>query len=322
MSRDGRRGRPVVVVSRGVGRLCNRLVLYAHLIAAAIEHDLVVVNPAFAEYAHLFPRTAGDLLCRYPPARGVPAPRGTRRPFLLAVMQAAKVLDSLQRSGRDVGLIRLRRDQFLDLDGPDFRAAVERHRVLFLWDWYFRSTELCHRHRDAVRAFLTPGEEHLARGRAAVEPARRRGRFLIGVHVRRTDYRLFKGGAYFYSLEQYRRLMEQAQAAFPDRDVSFLVCSDETLSAEPFPGLDVIRGNGEMLGDLLALAACDRLLGPPSTYSGWASFYGDVPRHVIADPGEAPTPESFVVHRGLGGPPAGARPWTPPRRVPTPSGPG
>ena len=31
------------------------------------------------------------------------------------------------------------------------------------------------------------------------------------------------------------------------------------------------------VGDLYALARCDYIMGPPSTYTQWASFYGNAP---------------------------------------------
>jgi len=127
-----------------------------------------------------------------------------------------------------------------------------------------------------------------------VEPARRRGRFLVGVHVRQADYATFKGGRYFYTHEQYRKLMAQTEAAFGSENVSFLVSSDAP-PPETFAGLDVIYGNGHELEDLYALAECDRIVGPPSTYSKWASFYGQAPRCEILHPEQPIGPESFQV---------------------------
>jgi hypothetical protein len=45
---------------------------------------------------------------------------------------------------------------------------------------------------------------------------------------------------------------------------------------------------GSAVEDLYSLARCDYLLGPPSTFSLWASFYGNVPLHQMASAGLAP----------------------------------
>jgi hypothetical protein len=297
----------VIVIAQKVGRLANRIKLFAHFIGAAIEHRLVVFNPAFHPYTHLFPATARDLLCRYPAGWRLPPVPGARTQLYRGAVGAAHVLDRLQRSGRDVGLIRLTRDQHLDLNSDAFLDVVHRHRVVLVQDWFFRNHENCARHRDAIRDYFTPADHHLERSRAALEPVRGRGRFVVGVHVRRGDYRGYREGRFYYSHAQYRDVMARVEAAFPSRDVSFFVCSDAPVPPGAFDGMDVAYGNGHQLDDLYALAACDRMIGPPSTYSGWASYYGDVPRYQIYDPDETPREDSFLVDRGLGMPAEMAR---------------
>jgi hypothetical protein len=193
----------------------------------------------------------------------------------------------------------LRRDQQLDLNSDAFLDVVRRHRVVFVQGWFFRNRDNCARHRELICTHFTPWERHLARAHAAIESARRRGRFVIGVHMRRTDYTRYKGGQFYYSHDQYRSVMERVQAAFPDQGVSFLICSDEPVPRDTFAGLDVLYGSGHELEDLYALAACDRLIGPLSTYTTWASYYGHVPLYRIADPDKTPTADCFTVRRGL-----------------------
>jgi hypothetical protein len=292
----------VIVIAKKVGRLANRLLLFAHFIGVAVERGLTVANPAFGSYAHYFPSTARDLFCRFPPPRlacPIPRNRVTREIVYQASLLAADVLYSRQKKGKDVGLIRLTRDQQLDLDSAAFLAVVRRHRVVFVQDWYFRSPVNCAKHRDVILAYFTPWEHHLTRARALVDPARKRGRFLVGVHLRQGDYATFKDGHFFYSHAQYRGVMENVEAAFPAEDVSFLVCSDAPVPRDAFGGLDVLYGNGEQIEDLHALAACDRLIGPPSTYSMWASYCGQVPRYQIRDPAQPVEAASFRVETGL-----------------------
>jgi hypothetical protein len=73
------------------------------------------------------------------------------------------------------------------------------------------------------------------------------------------------------------------------------VCSDAALRLTDFPGLPVTLGSGVAIEDLYALAACDRLVGPPSTFTQWASFYGRVPLYYIRDPMASPGDEDFAV---------------------------
>ena len=143
----------MVVISKRVGRLANRILLFAHFIATAAEHGFRVVNPAFGKYAHYFPSTSGDLLCRYPATGAVPpVNRYVRELFYRGCSDCAGVLHLLQQRGRDVGLIRLQRRQSLDLDSPQFLSFLRRHRTVFVQDWFFRSDTNCEKHGEAVRS--------------------------------------------------------------------------------------------------------------------------------------------------------------------------
>ena len=51
----------MMIIGKKYGQLGNRLFLYAHLIAAAEEYGVKLMNPAFAEYADASPEL--DPIC-------------------------------------------------------------------------------------------------------------------------------------------------------------------------------------------------------------------------------------------------------------------
>jgi len=144
-----------------------------------------------------------------------------------------------------------------------------------------------------VRALLALDPMHVAAGRAAVERARAQGDLVIGVHVRQGDYAFWEDGRHFYDDRQYAEMMRAAQAAFSDRTTAFVVCSTEPKTQEAFEGLAVHLAPGDRYGDLAALAACDRIMGPPSTFSAWASFVGGAPLAYVLAPADPLTRASF-----------------------------
>lgn len=306
----------MIIISKKVGRLANRILLFSHFIGAALEHGFTIANPAFLHYAHYFPSTDRDFLCRFPAAD--PATKlgfyGRSLTFR-AAQTTANMLHFLQGLGFNTGVIRLERSQSLDLDSQEFLDYLHSHRRVFVQDWFFRSSVDCEKHGDAIRSFFTPWDHHLERARAMVEPARQNGKLVVGIHIRQDDYASFKGGQFFYSHQQFRQIMMQIQSNIVDRPVSFLLCSDAPVPRDVFSGMDVCFGNGHALEDLYALAACDLLAGPPSTYSRWASFYGKVPLYVIRDPDLPLAPEHFQVANTLNhdGPPLGLVEWRAPR---------
>ena len=89
--------------------------------------------------------------------------------------------------------------------------------------------------------------------------------------------------------------MQRITSLFPQKKVAFLICSNTKVNAESFPGMSVIKGTNHELEDLYAFSKCDYLAGPPSTYTMWASFYGDVPLYQMHDPNSAFSIEDFKI---------------------------
>jgi hypothetical protein len=75
--------------------------------------------------------------------------------------------------------------------------------------------------------------------------------------------------------------------------VGFLICSNEAINATMYQGLTVCFGTGDPVEDLYCLSACDYIIGPPSSFSAWAAFYGDKPIRWIVASDDVPAIESF-----------------------------
>jgi hypothetical protein len=66
-----------------------------------------------------------------------------------------------------------------------------------------------------------------------------------------------------------------------NKKVGFVICSNEPINYDLFHEMTIFRSNNHVLEDLYTLAACDYLIGVPSTYLYWASFYGEKPVYVM-----------------------------------------
>lgn len=285
------------VIARKAGQLGNRLVHMSHVAAAALERGQRVANPCLDEYAGLFEATAGDPWCRFPP--GPPGPPAARWRRWAAVRLAGLGLRlarrlPLPRRWADA-IVWRDLDRDLPLDGPDFAARADRAGLLFLEGWRLRSPRIAD-HAGRLRAFFTPARVHRERIDALLAALRPGCDLLVGVHVRRGDYARHLGGRYYWAQDAYAALMRRAAALHPGRRVRFLVCSNEPLDAAAFPGLDVGFGTGHLVEDLYAFARCDLLVGPPSTFTGWASFHGQVPLRAVESPDDPLRLEDFAVY--------------------------
>ena len=65
------------------------------------------------------------------------------------------------------------------------------------------------------------------------------------------------------------------------RTVCFNLVSDEPIDATAFRGLNTKVHRGTPIEDMYLLASCDYIIGPNSTFSHWASFWGAVPLHIL-----------------------------------------
>lgn len=270
----------IVIVSKP-GQLGNDLFLFGHFIAAAIEHDLRVANPSFNDSARFFATTARDPWVRFPPVSSrLPAIQGARDAAYLIASSTASVLF---RAFGDKHVIRLDWHEAQDLADPEFLDRARQAPLLIVQGWLFRAENLFRKHALALRSFFRPNQE-VCNAVAATVASSAPNEVTVGVHVRQGDYRRFQGGRYFYGTETYARMMRQTERLFPNHLVRFIVCSDEVQDPTWYEEFKWSPGPGTAIGDLYSLAATEYVIGPPSTFSLWANFYGDNRLFQLTDP--------------------------------------
>jgi hypothetical protein len=273
----------MIVITRRIGRLGNRLLLFAQFIACARENNVSVYNPSFQEYARYFAATRHDWCSRYEPQcpdrghrRAVPW-EAARTLLYHAAYLPPRWLSTLKCTDWPVKVIRITLEESYDLGSREFLQLLQTRRVVLVQGWQFRDVAVLRRHADTVREYFRPIDEHVVNVSRVIASARARGDVLVGVHCRQGDYQTAFGGKYWYTTDQYRAILQRIERFFAPQKVSFLVCGDALQSGETPPHLNVSWGSGHLVEDMYAFAECDYLVGPPSTFSGWASFYGKVP---------------------------------------------
>lgn len=105
---------------------------------------------------------------------------------------------------------------------------------------------------------------------------------LVGVHARRGDYRSFHNGEYYFDDQLLARQMKYLNQT---RESAFVLFSNEKIDLDYYKneGLEVYNWRGSAADDLCCLSMCDYIMGPPSTYSWWASMYGNKRRLIMTD---------------------------------------
>jgi hypothetical protein len=275
-----------VLVARPEGQLGNRVFQAAAFQAAAWEMGFRLLNPALGPYAEFFPTMTEDFFCR--PGQALPMARW--RLLFCRTIDAltSRPLHPVWAAGRcavlDIAASHDGSEEDYDLCGEDFQRLLSRHRLVVAKGWKFRAhAALKSRREDVVRLFTPHSgiraevERHIAQARSGCD-------ILVGLHVRRGDYANWLGGKFFYGLDAYAAWLKAANELWPDKKVSLLVCSNENVDdLLGLMGIQASAGPGAPITDLYALAACDFLIGPPSTFTLWASYYGGAPLHMLME---------------------------------------
>lgn len=264
-----------ILVAERQGQLCNQLLAFAHMVAYSEETGCPIHNPSFYKYAHHFERAANTLTGMYPPGD---SPRPVARWARQSMFHLGRVVNRILKVAPWFGGWIKRheaREEMHSLEAAPFPAAS----TVVVDGWATRHYSASVKHAQAIREFFTPIAEHRVGIEATMNKARAGEPIVVGVHMRWGDFRTWADGVYFRSAETFADVMQRTRELF-DRDVRFLIACIEPIPPEPFRDFDCVFGHGGMIEDLYCLAACDYLIGTPrSTYSSWASFYGETPMY-------------------------------------------
>ena len=147
-----------------------------------------------------------------------------------------------------------------------------------------------------LKHIFRPKDEIMNKVEGLISEIKKEADIVVGVHIRRGDYATWNNGQFFYELEDYHQFMLRVQDLYKGRKVFFFISSNEEFSLDIFENCKCRRFEKEPSGailDLYTLSLCDRIIGPFSSYSRWASFIGEVPLCFLETKDQQFTEESF-----------------------------
>ena len=147
-----------------------------------------------------------------------------------------------------------------------------------------------------LKRIFRPNDTIMQKAEAMVAELKKDSDMVVGVHIRRGDYATWRNGRFFFELEEYHQFMLRVKELYKDKTVSFFISSNEKFPLSLFEGCRCRRFGDEPSGailDLYTLSLCDRIMGPVSSYSRWASFIGEVPLCFLESKDQQFTADSF-----------------------------
>lgn len=166
------------------------------------------------------------------------------------------------------------------LDEALKNGSFSKYKYVEGWPFYNPAT--LGKYRERIARFIAPipeiedSAEYFIRG---IQNKKR-----VAIHIRRKDYATYLNGMYYYDNSVYKAAMERMLTLLGE-DTAFIVFTDEV---EKVHELDDERWTTIISGksaveDLTIMSKCDYIIAPPSSFSGWASYAGNVPLYRIVD---------------------------------------
>lgn len=151
--------------------------------------------------------------------------------------------------------------------------------------------------KELIQIFR-PKEDIMTKACTFIDKIRHENDFIIGVHIRHGDYKTWRGGKHYYTFEEFHSFMKQLIVLYSNYRVAFFISSNAQIEIDLFKGCNCYKFDKEPSGDILdlyTLSLCDRIIGPWSTYSRWASFIGEVPLCFIKEKNQIIDDNSFSI---------------------------
>lgn len=261
----------MIITYKPFGRLGNRLFLFAHLIAFADRYKSSLINYAFREYKRNFPFWGN----------------GSGSAYAGSEYRNSRVFSSysfvrLASAAHAIPVVRFWDDREIIFDGADSSdPRIQRlivSPIVIFEGWNFRSREQITLSRETILSAFKPRADILHTVGNRIAESRERGEITLGVHVRWQDY---IGTDRYFSLKEYLEQIRSVQRSLSGKKVTAVITSSEKITQEDLPSDCVVFNGKDAVADMYTLASCEYILGPPSTFSAWASYYGGKPLIVM-----------------------------------------
>jgi hypothetical protein len=259
----------MIIISNKPGQLGNLLFVYANFLAYGLENSVTIFNPAFYQYSSYFKST-----CKFH--------FSVNRLVYVFCFICARILFKFKVKNSLITSIALNWDTTVDLEN----APQLKSNFCFVQGWLYRSDKLMTKHKQNILHFFEPQKVFKSKLNDFFrQNFKINEEIIIAIHIRLGDYKNFKNGKYYYTMVQYIEIINKLALLFSARNPHFLICSNEqvNLNEKKLNNLKITFAPGHELLDMYCLANCHYIAGPPSTYSMWASFYGNVPLYMIED---------------------------------------
>jgi len=269
----------MIVLIKPFGNHSNRLMQNLHFEAFCLKNNLEFANATF------------DDMHRYyvspPPRKAISR---LKRLFI------TKVKAKLTKLNIPTNIC-----SFDNAASNDGSVLLNRKDTCYVKGWYFRDFDATTKyqkefsHRYSLKPEFYQHDEFCKQ----FDDIDRDKNNVVGVHIRRGDYKTFLGGKYFYDDDVYRRYIENLDTELKKQSTKnniFVVFANEKVALES--RCKIIKSESDWYIDQHLMGKCDYLIGPPSTFTMWASYIGETKCFRMENASGDISLEDFTYRRG------------------------
>ena len=244
----------------GYGQMCNNILQFGHLYAWGREHGVNVIAMHFCYKYQYF------AICR------------TKYYNWFTYLFA--------KYGAKIGLIHV--VSFPENEEVDQGKVelIKKSQLVLIKGWSFRDYEAFLTYREEIKK-LFAFQSKISQKVEKILPPLTENVIRLGVHIRRGDYKKWMDGNYYYSDEDYIKIILSFCSLFSGDSIEiFIVSNEKDLPQKMYKtGINstVCFLSGNPAEDLYSLSTCNYIIGPPSTFSLMAAFYNDSNLYWILD---------------------------------------
>ena len=278
----------MLVVFWNNGQLGNRLFYFSHFIAFATETKSKLLCLFFSRkakhYAEPFEGTCKNLVGFYP------KPIASSNFFIYRACDWVlfKIFKIAKKYNFNNSIISIYTPQIEGKEDSQTYAVKDfinnpkrKKSILTFYNSYIfwhDNTDL-QKYHSQITAYFKPIEPYWSNIKHYSKEIKNEypGAVVIGVHIRRGDYKEWADGMWYFEDDAFAMYLQNIERELLPKKSVFVVCSNEDVDFRNYENLTLRKSTGHIIEDMYILAECDYIIGPHSTYSMWASFYGQKP---------------------------------------------
>ena len=170
----------------------------------------------------------------------------------------------------------------LDFDADEhfeeYTKRLSKEKISFVSGWYFRRNDLTIKYREYFKNKYSIADKYIINNNFVNTVLKKANdEKIIGVHIRRGDYKIWQDGKYYFSDEIYLNFINKIKEVLFKNELKpkFIIFTNGDIEIKESDEIKI--SHEEWYVDHYLMSKCDYLIGPPSTFTSWASYIGKVP---------------------------------------------